>query len=457
MAKALNKSRQTVVESLWLSFPNPNDAELGGQSLSSVYPITLKDLDKSQHPLVKNICFGVFRHYFFLHAVVNQHLQKPFRNKDRDILFLLLAASYEMLFLSTPDHAVLSEFVDAAQSRKKPWAKALVNAVLRKIQKEKGDISTVKHGLLEKNANNKGFYSDQLTFEHPQWMIDTIQKDWPEHAKEIFEQNQNRPPFCLRINKNRGATLDYLRRLDDASIKYSLSKNTEYCLYIDEAVDVSLLPGFFDGDVSVQDEAAQQAARLLDIKPKQNILDACSAPGGKAGHILEIDKSVNLLCLDNHPKRLLRIEENLDRLSLNAECKTADAGLPDTWWNGEAYDRILLDAPCSASGIIRRNPDIKLLRQKQDIAKLSKLQLELLNQLWPCLKPGGLLLYATCSIFKAENEKVIETFVSQDALSNSVDIEPLNLKLGQDTSFGRQLFPQQKGHDGFFYSLLRKR
>jgi 16S rRNA (cytosine967-C5)-methyltransferase len=412
----------------------------------------LVSLEPSQKPLAKNICYGVFRHYYFLETLVLQHLKKPLRNKDRDVFYLLLAASYELLFLNTAQHAVISEFVDVCQVRKKPWAKGLVNAVLRNIQRKESDFESLKQALLLDYRDNLQ-KKETLFFEHPTWIINTLKKDWPEHFESILLENNKRSPLTIRVNKNFTNTNDYFDLLCAEDIAATISHTTTSCIYLQEAIDVKKLPKFSEGWVSVQDEAAQQAAFLLQLEPQQRVLDACSAPGGKAGHILEQQESSQLLCLDNHSQRLTRIEENLSRLSYSATVLCADAGDVNKWWDGDLFDRILLDAPCSASGIIRRNPDIKLLRQHKDIKRLADQQLDLLKKLWPTLKANGLLLYATCSVFKQENEKVIEAFLNQQHDANTEDF---SLQLGIPVSFGYQLFPQENSHDGFYYALLKK-
>lgn len=452
--KHQNNTRFLIVESLWASYPNPSQKELGGQSLSTVLEKTLVHLDPSQKPLAKNICYGVCRNYYFLEALVQQHLNKPLRNKDRDILFLLMAASYELLFLSTPSHAVFSEFVDLCQLRKKIWAKGLVNAVLRNIQREKKNFKELKDIILgEKTPIFKGYSKTEVLYEHPQWFIDLVFLDWKERAKHILEQNNLRAPMTLRVNKNHTNTEGYLNLLSENNIAATASPNTDMCIYLSEPTDVTQLPQFFDGWVSVQDEAAQQAAYLLDLKPGNKVLDACSAPGGKAAHLIELENSIDLTCLDANKKRLSRVEENLTRLSMSAHCIHANAEDKDDWWDGEIFDRILLDAPCSATGIIRRNPDIKILRQQNDLKRMADQQAKILEALWPCLANGGLLLYATCSIMKHENQEIIASFLEH---YTEAALIPIDLNIGQSTNFGHQFFPAQNGPDGFFYALLRK-
>lgn len=449
--QVLNKKtqRQVAVDILVASFPSHQKNDNDGQSLSSVINQKIEALEKSQRPLVKHICYGVYRHYYFLNTLVQNELNKPLRNKDHDIYLLLLAGSYELLFLNTPQHVVISEFVELCRFNNKVWAKGLVNAILRKLQRKGLDKDALKQAFLSTSND------EQLLYEHPQWMIDKLRDDWPNNYQSILLENNKRSPMTLRVNKNKISADAYVDLLAKQNITCSLSPfaSSKQCVYLESAIDVYLLPGFADGWVSVQDEAAQQAAPLLNLQANLRVLDACAAPGGKTGHLLEIENTIDLFCLDNQVTRLARVKENLARLNYSATCICADANNVDAWWDGQLFDRILLDAPCSASGIIRRNPDIKLQRQTHDIARLAQLQLGLLKNLWPCLAANGFLLYATCSVFKEENQDVIKTFLNQhtDAFLENIPID-----LGDDVGFGRQLFPHENSHDGFFYALLRK-
>ena len=334
--------------------------------------------------------------------------------------------------------------MSCANHKKKPWAKGLVNAVLRKVQ------TNSKEKTLEKTTQN----SPEFIYEHPHWMIQQLQQDWPENFQNILEANNLEANMTLRVNEKKCSKNEYLKLLDEQSIQAEESTSSKSCIRLTHAIDVFQLPKFEQGWVSVQDEAAQQAAPLLQLSDGMRVLDACAAPGGKSAHILETGNNIDLLCLDISRQRLEKVSENLSRLNLNAEIKQGNANNTDSWWNGNSFDRILLDAPCSASGIIRRHPDIKLHRQVKDIDHLAEQQLHLLTALWPCLKPGGLLLYATCSVFKAENEQTLQKFLAQQ---KDAEEQKMDLDLGQDRPVGKQLFPKQNSHDGFYYGLLKKR
>jgi len=277
---------------------------------------------------------------------------------------------------------------------------------------------------------------------------------WPSQWQSILEANNQHPPMTLRVNLARISRQDYLDRLTKARCPARPGELTDSSLYLEEAQPVSALPGFAEGLVSVQDEASQLIPDLLDLAPGISLLDACAAPGGKTCHLLERDVSfARLTALDNDARRLERVQQNLDRLQLRASLVCADAGEPSTWWDGRLFDRILLDAPCSATGIIRRHPDIKLLRQEDQVRALQKEQLRLLAALWPCLKPGGLLLYSTCSALPAENSDIIGRFVAQQGDAKH---EEIPAAWGVECAHGRQLLPDAAGHDGFYFARLRK-
>jgi 16S rRNA (cytosine967-C5)-methyltransferase len=299
---------------------------------------------------------------------------------------------------------------------------------------------------------------------HPQWLQEAIVKAWPAQSKAIFAANNQHPPFTLRVNQQHHSVSEYTQLLtdggpvvDDGEVKEQPFSQTPYShvgITLEKAVDVNSLPGFSQGHSSVQDEAAQLAATLLQLAPNQRVLDACCAPGGKTCHIGEVQPSLSALVgLDLEERRLVRVKENLQRLNIDADIICGDGTTPDTWWDGQLFDRILLDAPCSATGVIRRHPDIKLLRQSQDVSEVAALQLQLLTALWPLLADGGMLLYATCSILPQENTHVIKQFIANH---DNVQHDPIEATWGIEQPYGRQLLPQTKGHDGFYYARLIK-
>ena len=411
-----------------------------GHSLNQQLPLFEQQVIERDRPLFKQLCYGVLRFFPRLLGISQQLLQKPLKEKDADILMLILLGAYQLTDTRIPAHAAVSATVAATRVLKKNWAKALVNGVLRQWQRRAEDLSTL--------------LSPAQQLAHPDWLHQIIKTSWPEQAHNIQLQNNQHPPMCLRVNQQNVSRDDYLQQLLDAKIDASACEFAGDGVRLQQATSVDKLPGFYQGWVSVQDEAAQLAAPLLSLEPGQRVLDACCAPGGKTCHILETEPEIKeLLALDVSEQRLKKVLQNLSRLTLNASILAGDAGRLDSWWDGETFDCILLDAPCSATGVIRRNPDIKLHRLAGDIEPLAQLQLQMLNALWPALTPGGLLLYATCSIIPRENEKVIEHFCHSQKF---VEHLPINTDWGIQRPYGRQLFPQANGHDGFYYALLRK-
>jgi 16S rRNA (cytosine967-C5)-methyltransferase len=392
--------------------------------------------------LLREMCYGTCRWYFQLDAFLRQLISKPLKAKDLDIQCLLLIGLYQLHYLRVPDYAVVNETVTAALALKKPWAKGLINAVLRQFLRLRSELE------LQTSPSESAFYA------HPEWLIRKLKQAWPAQWGEILTANNQHPPMTLRVNQQKVSRSDYLKMLADEGIAAQPGRLTDTAIYLEEALPVVKLPGFAEGLLSVQDEASQLIPGLLALTSGLNVLDACAAPGGKTCHLLESEHPpARLLALDNEEHRLSRVRENLDRLSLDAELLTADASDSQQWWDGRFFDRILLDAPCSASGIIRRQPDIKVLRRAADIPRLVALQEDLLESLWPCLKPGGLLLYSTCSVLPDENTALIADFISRhiDAKHEAIDVE-----WGVECGLGRQLLPADKGTDGFYFARLRK-
>ncbi len=414
----------------------------GEGSLSSLLPMYLSKVEERDRGLLQQLCYGTLRFYPRLNAYLQLLLTKPFKAKDLDIEATLACSLYQLLETRVPPHAAVNEAVATTLALKKTWAKGLVNAVLRRFLREQDALS-------EKLAGNAVFRSA-----HPAWLLALLEQAYHEQLNNIVEANNQQPPMVLRVNRRHVSRDDYCARLESAGIAAHPTSFSLDGLVLQQPCDVLALSGFSEGDVSVQDEAAQLAAPLLNAAPGQRILDACCAPGGKTGHLLELlDGCGDVLALDMAPQRLQRVEENLERLGLQAELIAADAQETASWWDGRPFDRILLDAPCSASGVIRRHPDVKLLRKPADIAKLAALQLALLQALWPLLADGGMLLYATCSVLPQENDEVIENFMQ---LTAGVTVETVPTEAGKATSMGRQLLPQSQGHDGFYFALLKK-
>lgn len=391
-------------------------------------------------PLSQELCFGVCRHYYRL-SIIADHLVKK-RPKTSDIWICLLMGLYQLHYLRIPDYAVVKETVALLEQLKKTWAKGFVNAILRTFCREQDT-------LLAKLQSQPDFL-----YGHPDWFIERLKKAWPDAWQTILKANDEHPPMSLRVNARHTSTASYLERLQAADISGQPSCYAPQGVLLTKPCDVQKLPGFAKGDVSVQDQAAQLATTLLALKPGLRVLDACAAPGGKTCHIVESEPNLSAcVALDIDDKRLKRIQENLNRLHLQATIVKGDALQPKIWWDGIVFDRILLDAPCSATGVIRRHPDIKLLRTEADIATVTQLQHDLLCTLWPLLKAGGIMVYATCSIMPEENERQISQFIAKHTDCKFSDQK---IPWGHATGHGWQIFPGENDMDGFFYSVLVK-
>lgn len=411
-------------------------------SLNGVLAAALISLPDNDRSLCQQLCYGVIRWQPQLEAISQSLLTKSLRAKDADIAALLLCGIYQLRDMRVPSHAAISETVNACKTLGKPWATGLLNASLRNYQRQHEEIEIE---ILQQES---------AQYAHPDWLIQRFKQDWPEQWPAILEANNLQPPMMLRVNKQHGSRQDYLARMAQANIDASAIEFCSEGVLLDTPCDVFQLPGFADGDASVQDGAAQLVAELLDLKPNLRILDACAAPGGKTCHILEQFPDNHMVALDIDPRRLLQIKQNTDRLKLNAELIASDAVDVDNWWDGKLFDRILIDAPCSGTGVIRRHPDIKLLRRPDDIAALAEQQLQLLNKLWPLLKLDGVLIYTTCSALKQENEEQVASFLQHhpQAKENAISPAPAERR-----SFGYQRLPGDNILDGFYYASLSHR
>jgi len=413
-----------------------------GDSLSGLLTAELAGIDDPrQRAFVRELVLGTLRWSERLEFVLGRLLQKPLRKKDRDLHALLLVGLYQALMLDTADHAAVSETVELARSSGKRWAAGMVNGVLRNALRQSEALLTAADAV------------PSAHWSYPDWWIRQLQRDWPDHWEQVLDGGNQRAPMVLRVNRQQSARDAYLSRLADAGLSAHLHPLADSAIELGTPVAVDSLPEFRAGAVSVQDAAAQFAAEQLMLAPGQRVLDACAAPGGKTGHILEIEPDISLLALDNSESRLERVKENLQRLKLTAECVCADAAVSDDWWDGKLFDRILLDAPCSASGVVRRHPDIKRLRRQSDLQQLPAQQQQLLNTLWPLLAPDGILLYVTCSVFRCENAGVVEAFMVQH--DDAAEL-PLDEGWGERQPVGRQLLPGEQGMDGFYYARLIK-
>lgn len=468
--------------------------------------LKIKDFkNKKDFSFCKALCFGFFRNFFELEAITNQLLQKPIPNKNYIIKIIIMIGIYQMQHMRIPKHAAIFETVNAVKCFQLKWAANLVNAVLRNFDKNKTNILNKINSL------------ETVKFQHPSWFIKTIKKYYPEHWQEILNYNNMPPPQTIRINLKKISKNKYIELLNKEQISFLDSKLNNTGLIIEPAVDVSKLPKFEEGFCSIQDLSAQFAATLLELKPNDIVLDACCAPGGKTCHILELAPNIQaLFAVDISEKKLKLVKQNLIRLQLtdpkdnliihteksnlklqsstlqkintsktikennptnkkilkNANANAnkhslkqnehypllkliaSDAKHINALSNNTLFDKILLDAPCSATGIIRRGPDIKTHRTLEDIKKLGSLQYELLETLWKSLKSGGILLYSTCSIMPQENYLVVKKFITNNA---DAVIKKLKIPCSHNMPCGQQILPSSFNTDGFYYAKLQKK
>lgn len=400
-------------------------------------------IESREQAFIKELCYGVLRWYYRLEFFLNRLLDKPIRRKDTDIRALILCGLYQLAFLRVPAHAAVSATVNAAGHLDKTWAKQLINAVLRRYQRESA--------TLEQAISN----SETALYAHPQWLITALRHDWPAYWQNILNAGNQKPPMYLRVNLLKIPRDDYLRVLAASNIDAVPVAGLACAIRLMVPVDVDALPGFAQGQVSVQDIGAQYAAALLDLKPGQRVLDACAAPGGKCAHILETQPALaSLTAVDRDKTRLERLRDNCRRLGILLEIHHADAGAAEQWWNGVHFDRILLDVPCSATGVIRRHPDIKVLRQEQSIGNYGDQQYRLLESAWSMLKTQGRLLYATCSLLSLENDQQVAKFLKNYPDASIIDMIQ---DWGVKTGFGLQTLPGIGDADGFYYAVMVKR
>ncbi|MEY3219857.1 MAG: rRNA ((967)-C(5))-methyltransferase RsmB [Pseudomonadota bacterium] len=415
------------------------------RSLADILEPTLNTLkDPRDRALAQQLCYGVLRFLPKLQAIAQLLLSKPFKKADIDIECLILIGLYQLLELRIPPHAAISATVDVAKTRQKWWAVKLVNAVLRSFQRQQTD-------LLDKIAQNP-----LAQYSQPQWILQQFQQDWAEEWQQLAVANLQQAPMTLRVNIQKIARDDYVELLKKQAIEAETIPNLSAGLILKQAIDVNLLPYFSEGWVSVQDGAAQWAAEILDVPENSHVLDMCAAPAGKMAHLIEKNPTLKITALDKDEKRIQQIYSTLNRLGLlseNVTIKAVEAQNIEQWWNSQLFDRILLDAPCSGSGVIRRHPDIAFLRKPTDILSLVERQKALLNAAWRVLAKGGKLLYATCSVFCAENHLQIEDFLAQHPDATALE---LPIHDGIKMSVGRQILTGQSQMDGFYYALLQK-
>lgn len=402
----------------------------------------------ADRPLMHLLAYGAIRRHFRLREHIDRLLQRPLKRRDGVVAALLAVGIYQLTETRVPQHAAVSLTVEAARLLRRPKLAPLVNAVLRNFLRAGGADQPPR--------------GEESRYNHPLWMIERLRGDWPDRWQQILEANDRRAPMWLRVNSRHGTPGDYLARLpaaaDEAS-GHTLLPGFDSALKLASPMPADTLPGFDQGDVSVQDAAAQLAAPWLLADGGRRILDACAAPGGKTGHLLELaGADAALTAIDIERDRLARVEETLDRLGGSATVVEADASIPQDWWDGEPFDRILLDVPCSATGVIRRHPDIKLLRRAADVDGLASRQRSMLDALWSVLAPGGRLLYVTCSVLEAENSAVVTDFLRKQADASERQVLPdYNIRdLMYRRRSGFQVLPGDHDLDGFYYACLEK-
>ena len=397
-------------------------------------------LDPRDKALAQELAFGTLRYLQRLDAWLEHVAARPPR--DVDVRALVLIGLYQLGFTRIPPHAAVATTVDLARSLGKPWAAGFVNAALRRFAAERDAILDVDLAATARLA-------------HPAWLLAELERSWPAAWERIARANLERPPMTLRVNTRRISRRRYLDDLSNGGIPARPTRHSAEGVALESPRDVESVPGFGEGLVSVQDEAAQLAAPLLDAPRRSRVLDACAAPGGKTAHIVERGAgTVEVVALDDDPRRITDLGRTLTRLGLSAHAQLGDAANPHAWWDGRPFDRILLDAPCSGTGVIRRHPDIKVLRRPSDIETMARRQSAMLRALWPLLVRGGRLLYATCSVLPRENESIIEDFLAHQVGAEALGIDTA---WGRPAGHGRQILPGDDAMDGFFYAALAKR
>ena len=410
-----------------------------GQSLGDASRAA-RGLEPRDEAFARHLAYGVMRWYGALDWLSGQLLESPLRARDADVHRLVMVGLYQLWQEDSPAHAAVHATAEAARQLKKKWAVGLVNALLRRFQRE-------RETLLAAMGDTDHQYA------HPGWLLKQLREDWPDDWQGVVKANNQQAPLWIRVNRRKTDRDAMAVQLREAGFEAYPNEFAPEALRVEPAVPVQRLPGFAEGLVSVQDPAAQLAPYLLAAGAWDRVLDACAAPGGKTCHVLETAPDVNLTSLDRQDDRVGLIRENLRRLGLNAKLLTADAVDVESWWDGQAFQRILLDAPCTATGVIRRHPEIKCLRTPEQVDGAVRLQARLLDRLWPLLDAGGILVYATCSVLKCENSKQIHDFLQRHTIARCIG--PVDGP-GIGAECGRQILPEQDGMDGFYYAVLQK-
>lgn len=407
-----------------------------GQSLSNVLPPLQQKVPEKDKALLQELCFGVLRTLSQLEWLIGKLMSRPMTGKQRTVHYLIMVGLYQLLYTRIPPHAALAETVEGAVVIKRPQLKGLINGVLREFQRQ-------QETLLDE------FAAHDSRFLHPSWLVKRLRAAYPTQWEEILEANNQRPPMWLRVNRQHHSRDAWLALLEESGIQGFAHPAYPDAVRLETPTPVHALPGFEEGWVTVQDASAQGCLPLLSPQNGEEILDLCAAPGGKTTHILEAAPQANVLAVDIDEQRLGRVYENLKRLGMKATVKQGDGRYPQQWAEDQQFDRILLDAPCSATGVIRRHPDIKWLRRDRDIPELAELQSQILDAVWPLLKPGGTLVYATCSVLPEENTQQVAAFLKRTADAQLTET-------GTQDAPGIQNLPASTEGDGFFYAKLVK-
>ena len=439
----------------------------GGRSLEVALATHAPKVPQQRRAWLQEIAYGACRHYHYFDRILGRLLSKPLKPRDRVLHFILINGCYQLEHMRTPDYAVVNESVAAVVGGRLQWSGKMINGVLRNFlaqrerlerelaPSEKPDQQS-DQGPDEKNA--------AAWFSFPPWLYREICAHWPEHCHQIMQASNRKPPLTVRVNQRKISRDAYLERLAASGLEATATADGELGVTLASALPVEKIPGFAEGLVSVQDESAQLVTRALPLNPGQRVLDGCAAPGGKTCLLLEVQPKLVLVALDL-PPRIERLRQNLARLGLGnegeVEVVAADLTQPKTWWDGSLFAHIVLDVPCSGSGIIRRHPDIKHHRRADDVAKFADQQFELLSAAWSLLEQGGTILYVTCSILPAENDAVIKKWLAAPGPANGhvkghAKVQSLDAVLGIATDFGRQRLPGVHPGDGFYFCRLQK-
>ena len=417
--------------------------QLGG-SFAQIMPELEINLSSNDKAFFKELCLGSARLFYVLESILNNFLTKQFKQKTFDIKSTLILGLYEIFFTRVPNYATVSEYTKLLNSKSRNWARALVNSILRNAIRNKNEINSC--------LNDKTFINDLIL---SPWMRKKIIAQWSHISSQVIDAQFHKAPLTLCVNSSNISRANYVKLLEKNAIEYVLCQHSQDGIIIKSPTNTNGILGFNEGLVNIQDEGAQFCIQCLDLTKANRILDACSAPGGKTCHILSKRPDIHIDALDQSKLRIIKLKDNLKRLKHKANIIHADATQTKTWWDDKKYDIILLDAPCSGSGVMRRRPDINLIRNEAHLLSFCELQATMLRSLWPLLNKGGVMLYITCSIFKEENEQQIKHFISE--YQNEALLFPIPIALGKDTNYGRQFFPTIGKNDGFFYSLIQKK